>query len=55
MLEGGDGSRGCWMQPAPAECNASSKEGKMGSSFVLGLNVCGMNPPKAFSARADLA
>lgn len=43
------------VQPAPAEHNASSKEGKMGSSFVTGLNICGMNPPKAFSARADPA
>lgn len=55
VLEGGDGSRGCWMQSIPAGWNASSKEGKMGSSFVVGLNICGTNPPKAFSARADLA
>lgn len=43
------------MLSMPAECNASSREGKMGSGFIVGLNICGMNPPKVFSARADLA
>jgi len=31
------------------------EEGKMGSNFVVGINICGMKPQKGFSARADLA
>lgn len=56
-VRGRAGRRG-WqqrMQSVPADSHASSTEGKMGSSLVLGLNICGTNPPKAFSARADLA
>lgn len=30
------------------------KEGKTGSSFDVGINICDMKPQKGFSARADL-